>query len=61
MQLAQPVVDVGLLPVLAVHQDAALAAALNAGKVPPAHGRATEDLEAVAAWIDKQATRRGNE
>ena len=49
------------VPVLAVHQDAALAAALNAGKVPPAHGRATEDLEAVAAWIDKQATRRGNE
>ncbi len=49
------------VPVLAVHQDAALAAALNAGKVPPAHGRAAEDLEAVAAWIDKQATRRGNE
>ena len=42
------------VPVLAVHQDAALAAALNAGKLPPAHGRAAEDLLDVVAWIDKQ-------
>lgn len=41
------------VPVLAIHQDAALAAALNAGKLPTAHGRAAEDLLAVAAWLDK--------
>ena len=42
------------VPVLAVRQDSALALALNAGGLPPASGRAAADLEAVAAWIDKQ-------
>jgi hypothetical protein len=32
----------------------ALALGLNAGGLPPASGRAAADLEAVAAWIDKQ-------
>jgi chromosome partitioning protein len=41
------------LPVLTIHQDAALALALNAGGLPPASGRAAADLEAVAAWIDR--------
>ncbi len=41
------------VPVLTVRQDSHLAAALNAGSLPPGHGRAAEDLEAVAAWIDK--------
>jgi len=35
----------------------ALALALNAGSLPPASGRAAADLEAVAAWIDKQTER----
>ena len=35
----------------------ALALALNAGGLPPASGRAAADLEAVAAWIDKQTER----
>jgi len=44
------------VPVLTVHQDAALAGALNTGNLPPAGGRAAADLEAVARWInqDKQ-------
>jgi chromosome partitioning protein len=42
------------LPVLTIHQDAALALALNAGGLPPASGKAADDLAAVAAWIDKQ-------
>jgi len=41
------------LPVLPIHQDAALAAALNAGSPPPAHGRAALDIGAVAAWVDR--------
>lgn len=41
------------LPVFTVHQDSTLAGALNAGNLPPAHGRAAADLEAVAAWIDR--------
>ena len=41
------------VPVLTVRQDSTLAAALNAGGLPPATGRAAADLEAVAAWIDK--------
>ena len=45
------------VPVLAVRQDSALALALNAGGLPPASGRAAADLEAVAAWIDKQTER----
>jgi len=40
------------LPVLAIRQDSAQAAALNAGSLPPASGRAAEDLAAVARWID---------
>jgi len=47
------------VPVLTVRQDSALAEALNAGRLPPASGRAADDLEAVAGWIDKQ-TARGN-
>ena len=42
------------VPVLTVRQDSALAAALNAGGLPPAHGRAADDLAAVADWIDMQ-------
>jgi chromosome partitioning protein len=38
--------------VLAIHQDTALAAALNAGELPPEHGRAADDLRAVAAWLN---------
>jgi chromosome partitioning protein len=38
--------------VLAIHQDTALAAALNAGGLPPEHGRAADDLRAVAAWLN---------
>jgi cellulose biosynthesis protein BcsQ len=45
------------VPVLTVRQDSALALALNAGGLPPATGRAAEDLEAVAGWIDKQDTK----
>jgi len=47
------------VPVLAIRQDASLAAALNAGHLPPETGRAADDLEAVACWIDKQ-TEKGN-
>ena len=42
------------VPVLTVRQDTRLADALNAGRLPPAGGRAADDLEAVAEWIDKQ-------
>ncbi len=45
------------VPVLTVRQDAALAAALNAGGLPPASGRAADDLAAVARWIDEQTAR----
>ena len=45
------------VPVLAVRQDSRLADALNMGRLPTATGRAAADLEAVAAWIDKQDTR----
>ncbi len=41
------------VPVLTVRQDSALADALNAGRLPPAGGRAAADLDAVAGWIDK--------
>lgn len=41
-------------PVLSVRTDAGLAAAMNAGKLPPETGRAAEDVEAVARWISKQ-------
>lgn len=45
------------VPVLTVRQDSRLAEALNAGRLPPAGGRASADLEAVAAWIDKQTAK----
>lgn len=45
------------VPVLTIRQDARLAAALNAGTLPPKTGRAAEDLEAVACWIDTQPAR----
>lgn len=45
------------LPVLPIHQDAGLALAMNAGGLPPTHGRAAEDLAAIAHWIDTE--RRG--
>ena len=45
------------VPVLTVRQDSALADALNAGRLPPASGRAAADLEAVARWIDKQTAK----
>lgn len=41
------------LPVMAIHQDSGLAAALNAGTLPPRTGRAAQDLEDIARWIDK--------
>ena len=41
------------VPVLTVRQDSHLADALNAGRLPPATGRAADDLAAVAAWIEK--------
>jgi chromosome partitioning protein len=44
------------VPVLTIHQDAALALALNAGGLPPASGRAAADVATVAAWIDKGQT-----
>jgi len=47
------------LPVLTVRQDAALAAALNAGGLPPEHGRAAADLDAVARWIEGTEPRKG--
>lgn len=46
------------VPVLTVHQDAALAAALNVGGWPPASGRAAADLAAIARWIDERRPRR---
>ena len=45
------------VPVLTVRQDSALAAALNAGGLPPASGRAAADLQAVAGWIDRETER----
>ena len=47
------------LPVLTVRQDSALALALNAGSLPPATGRAADDLAQVAAWMDRN-TAKGN-
>lgn len=41
------------LPVFCVRQDAGLAAAMNAGALPPAHGRAAEDVEKIARWVSK--------
>ena len=41
--------------VFSIRQDTALAAALNAGILPPAHGRAAEDLRAVAEWVNRKS------
>lgn len=41
------------LPVFSIRQDTDLAAALNAGELPPAHGRAAEDVEALAVWVER--------
>jgi len=40
------------VPVMTIRQDSTLAQALNAGQLPPAHGRAAEDIARIAAWID---------
>jgi chromosome partitioning protein len=45
------------LPVYSIRQDAGLSAALNAGSLPPATGRAAEDVGRLARWINK---RKGN-
>lgn len=42
------------LPVYPVHQDSRLSYALNAGELPPAVGRAAADVQALAAWINRQ-------
>jgi len=42
------------VPVFEVHQDASLAASLNAGELPPGRGKAAADVEALARWINKQ-------
>jgi len=41
------------LPVFTIRQDAALAAALNAGTLPPAGCRAALDLEPLTQWMDR--------
>ena len=45
----------GVAKVFSIRQDTALAAALNAGDLPPAHGRAAEDLRAVAEWVNRKS------
>ena len=50
---AAPELLAGVAQVFSIRQDTALAAALNAGDLPPAHGRAADDLRAVADWLDK--------
>jgi chromosome partitioning protein len=39
------------VPVMTIRQDAVLSQALNAGQLPPGHGRAAEDIAKIAAWI----------
>ena len=53
LDLAAPELLAGAfnVPVMPIRQDAALSQALNAGKMPPAHGRAAEDIAKIAAWI----------
>lgn len=53
LDLAAPELLAGALnvPVMAIRQDSALSQALNAGKMPPANGRAAEDIAKIAAWI----------
>ena len=41
--------------VFSIRQDTALAAALNAGDLPPANGRAAADLRAVAEWVNRKS------
>lgn len=41
------------LPVFGLHTCAAMAGALNAGKLPPDHGRAADDVEMIARWIEQ--------
>lgn len=36
-----------------IHQDTALAAALNSSEMPPSTGRAAKDLKAVAKWLNR--------
>ena len=50
---AAPELLAGVAQVFSIRQDTALAAALNAGDLPPAHGRAADDLRAVADWLGK--------
>ena len=53
LDLAAPELLAGALnvPVMAIRQDSALSQALNAGKMPPSHGRAADDVAKIAAWI----------
>ena len=53
LDVAAPELLAGALnvPVLMIRQDSVLSQALNAGKMPPAHGRAAEDIAKIAAWI----------
>ena len=53
LDLAAPELLAGAfnVPVMPIRQDAALSQALNAGKMPPAHGRAADDVAKIAAWI----------
>lgn len=39
------------LPVFPMRQDSTLALAMNAGAMPPTHGRAADDVAAVAGWL----------
>ena len=52
---AAPELLAGVAQVFSIRQDTALAAALNAGDLPPAHGRAAADLRAVAEWVNRKS------
>jgi chromosome partitioning protein len=54
LDLAAPELLAGALnvPVMTIRQDSVLSQALNAGELPPMHGRAAEDIAKIAAWID---------
>jgi chromosome partitioning protein len=53
LDMAAPELLAGALnvPVMTIRQDAVLSQALNAGQLPPANGRAAEDVAKIAAWI----------
>ena len=53
LDLAAPELLAGALnvPVMSIRQDSVLSQALNAGQLPPGHGRAAEDIAKIAAWI----------